>query len=123
MSDFVKPVFDTAQAAAERGLTHSELHEVIAAMYPNRRYHVFIGSGSIKGYDHVMGMPHYMEKEGYSTVRSGWVYHVAASALAVGDIYTDVNGVTWEVVANVTRQGSAEWPGSHVFCAVEVAND
>jgi hypothetical protein len=44
------------------------------------------------------------------------------SALAVGDIHTDANGVTWEVMANVTREGSASWLGSHVFCAVEVTN-
>jgi len=120
MSVFNKPVFNTVQAAAERGLSHSELQEVIATMYPNRRYYVFIGSGSIKGYDQVMGMPHYMEKEGYSTVRYGWVYHVAASSLAVGDIHTDVNGVTWEVVANVMNRGSAGTLGYHAFCAVEV---
>jgi hypothetical protein len=120
MTGFVKRVFDTAQAAAERGLTHSELHEVIAAMYPNRRYHVFIGSGSIKGYDQVMGMPYYMQKEGYQTVRYGWVYHVAASSLAVGDVHTDALGVTWEVVANVMNRGSAGTLGYHAFCAVEV---
>jgi len=123
MTDFVKPVLDTAQAAAERGLSHSELQEIMTTMYPSQRLHVFIGMGSIKGYDQVISMPHYMQKEGYSTVRYGWVYHVAASTLAVGDIHTDVNGVTWEVVANVINRGSAGTLGYHAFCAVEVTND
>jgi hypothetical protein len=115
--------FDTVQAAAEYGLAASELHQMMQIMYPNQRFHFFIGSGSMKSYDDVMGMPRYMEKEEYKTVRSGWVYHVAASSLAVGDIHTDTNGVTWKVVANVIRRGSAETLGYHVFCAVEVTSD
>jgi hypothetical protein len=120
MTDFVRPVFDTVQAAAEWGVPHGELQEIMMAMYLGRRPYVFVASGSIKVYDQVMGMPHYLAKEGYQTVRYGHVYHVAATALAVGDIYTDANGVTWEVVANVINRGSAGTLGYHVFCAVEV---
>ena len=120
MTEFVRPVFDTVQAAAEWGVSHRELQEIMMALYPSRRTHIFVASGSIKVYDQVMSMPHYLAKEGYQTVRYGHVYHVAATALAVGDIHTDANGVTWEVVANVIIRGSAETLGYHVFCAVEV---
>jgi hypothetical protein len=53
----------------------------------------------------------------------GQVDRIEVSALAVGDIHTDADGVTWEVVANATSPGSAHWLGSHFFCAVEVVNE
>ena len=116
---FVMPVFDTVQAAADYGRPESVLREMMEAMYPGAKTFVWIGVGTMK-YSR-MGFPAITGH--YHTHRFGRLDDVDTSALAVGDIHTDGNGVTWEVVANVTRQGSAEWPGSHVFCAVEVAND
>jgi hypothetical protein len=89
---------------------------MMETMYPGAKTVVWIGEGSMK-YSR-MGFPAITGH--YYTQRFGRLDDVDTSALAVGDIHTDVNGVTWQVVANVTRQGSAEWPGSHVFCAVEV---
>ena len=116
---FVTPVFDTVQAAAEYGRPEPVLRAMMQAMRPGANTFVWIGEGTMK-YSR-MGFP--VITGHYHTQRFGRLDDVDTSALAVGDIHTDADGVTWEVVANVTRQGSAEWPGNHVFCAVEVAND
>jgi hypothetical protein len=114
---FVMPVFDTVQAAADYGRPESVLREMMEAMRPGAKTIVFIGVGSVAS-KRVMGMPSIAGS--YATSTWGRVDYIAVSALAIGDIHTDTNGVTWEVLANVTRAGSASWLGSHVFCAVEV---
>lgn len=112
-------IFATVQAAAEYGRPYEALHEIMAAMYPGRRRYAFVYPGSIAG--RVMGFPRL--NGSYHTVVWGQVDRIEVSALAVGDIHTDADGVTWEVVANATSPGSAHWLGSHFFCAVEVVNE
>ncbi len=114
------PAFDTVQAAADYGRPESVLREMMDAMYPGAKTFVWIGVGSVAS-KRVMGLPSIAGS--YATSTWGRVDYIAVSALTVGDIHTDANGVTWEVLANVTRAGSASWLGSHVFCAVEVTND
>lgn len=121
MSDFVMPVFDTVQAAAEYGRPEQILREMMEAMRPGAKTIVFIAAGSVTSSKRVMGLPKVVDS--YATVTWGRVDAVVCSALAVGDIHTDADGVTWEVLANVTRPGSASWLGSNVFCAVEVVNE
>ena len=118
--DFVMPVFDTVQAAADYGRPESVLRAMMEAMRPGAKTVVFIATGSVAS-KRVMALPSIAGS--YATNTWGRVDYIAVSALAVGDIHTDADGVTWEVVANVTRAGSASWLGSHVFCAVEVVNE
>jgi hypothetical protein len=115
--EFVMPVFDTVQAAAEYGRPESVLREMMKGLRPGAKTFVFIGVGSVQP-PRVVGLPGVVG--GYQTVTQGHVDVVGVSALAVGDIHTDANGVTWEVMANVIRAGSAAMLGSHVFCAMEV---
>lgn len=115
--EFVMPVFDTVQAAAQYGRSESVLRAMMEASRPGAKAFVFIGVGSVQA-PRAMGLPGVVG--GHHTVGFGHVDVIGCSALAVGDIHTDANGVTWEVLANVTRAGSASWLGSHVFCAVEV---
>jgi hypothetical protein len=113
------PVFDTVQAAADYGRPESVLREMMEVMRPGAKTMVFIAAGSVTPTKR-SGLPKIVDS--YATVTWGRVDVVVCSALAVGDIHTD-DGVTWEVVANVTRTGSASWLGSSVFCAVEVVNE
>ena len=115
--EFVVPVFDTVQAAAEYGRPEYVLYEMMEASHPGAKTFVFIATGSVAS-KRVMALPSIAGS--YATNTWGRVDYVAVSALAVGDIHTDANGVTWQVLANVTRLGSASWLGSNVFCAVEV---
>jgi len=120
---FVMPVFDTVQAAADYGRPPSELRAMMEAMRPGAKTFVFMAAGSFASL-RVMGLPNISSIfDSYQTVAWGRVDCIVVSALAVGDIHTDANGTTWEVLANVTRAGSASWLGSHVFCAAEVTNE
>jgi hypothetical protein len=111
-------IFATVQAAAEYGRPEQVLREMMEVMRPGAKTMVFIAAGSVTSSKRVMGFPRL--NGSYHTVVWGQVDRIEVSALAVGDIHTDADGVTWEVVANVTRTGSASWLGSSVFCAVEV---
>jgi hypothetical protein len=121
MTDFIMPVFDTVQAAAEYGRPESVLREMMKALRPGAKTFVFIANGSVYRENRVHGMPSILGH--YHTVAYGGVASIACSTLAIGDIHTDVNGVTWEVVANHRIPGTASVLGSHMFCAVEVVND
>lgn len=109
--------FSTVQAAADYGRPESVLRAMMEALRPDAKTFVFVGVGSVQA-PRAMGLPQVVG--GYHTVSFGHVDVIGCSALVVGGYHTDANGVTWEVMANTTRQGSASWLGSHVFCAVEV---
>lgn len=110
--------YPTVKAAFEAFESAESIRLLAGVIHPGQRVIRWEKSGSSQVKE-TAGLPYSAEREGYSTVRHGYLYYFHPSTLKEGDT-VEWDNCTWQVLMNHLSRGSSYSPSYQCLYLLEV---